>query len=240
MGEKESAADRPMAAGLCSDCLHARRLESARGSVFILCNLSLSDPRFPKYPRLPVLACDGHRRRINDSPDPVRVVDYDSRWPAAFETLRAHLAGALENLAAAIEHIGSTAVPGLAAKPIIDIDVLLNFASDLPLVIQILASLGYVHQGDLGITGREAFGTPVGLPAHHLYVCPPESQEYRRHLALRDYLRARPSEALAYGNLKRSLAARFRDDRSAYAASKREFVEILLQQALASHRPLEN
>jgi hypothetical protein len=50
-------------AGLCSDCLHARRLESARGSVFILCNLSLNDPRFPKYPRLPVLSCDGYKKK---------------------------------------------------------------------------------------------------------------------------------------------------------------------------------
>ena len=220
-------------AGLCSDCLHARRLESARGSVFLLCNLSLTDPRFPKYPRLPVFACDGHRRGVNKSPNPVEIVEYDPRWAETFETLRASLAEALGNLTAAIEHVGSTAVPGLAAKPIIDIDVLLNSASDLPLVILKLASIGYVHRGDLGIVGREAFATPPGIPAHHLYVCPPESREYPRHLALRDYLRAHPSEALAYGNLKRSLAARFRDDRISYNEGKSEFVELLLGRALA-------
>jgi hypothetical protein len=60
MGDKENATDRRIAAGLCSDCLHARLLESSRGSVFILCNLSLTDFRFPKYPRLPVLSCDGY------------------------------------------------------------------------------------------------------------------------------------------------------------------------------------
>jgi GrpB-like predicted nucleotidyltransferase (UPF0157 family) len=130
--------------------------------------------------------------------------------------------------------MGSTAVPGLAAKPVIDIDVLLKSASDLPLVIQRLASIGYVHRGDLGVTGREAFYAPPGSPKHHLYVCPPESQEYRRHLALRDYLRAHSAEAAAYGNLKRSLAARFRDDRAAYLAGKGEFVESLLQRALAT------
>jgi hypothetical protein len=63
MDDKESAENRRITAGLCSDCLQARRLESARGSVFILCNLSLSDPRFPKYPRLPILSCDGYKRK---------------------------------------------------------------------------------------------------------------------------------------------------------------------------------
>jgi hypothetical protein len=63
MDEKESAADRHIAAGLCTDCVHARAIESARGSVFMLCNLSLTDPRFPKYPRLPVFACDGYTKK---------------------------------------------------------------------------------------------------------------------------------------------------------------------------------
>jgi GrpB-like predicted nucleotidyltransferase (UPF0157 family) len=220
--------------GLCSDCLHARRLESPRGSVFILCNLSLTDARFPKYPRLPVLSCSGYRSKSGESVKPIIVVEYDPHWAATFEILRSNLAEALGTLAAAIEHIGSTAVSGLAAKPIIDIDVLLKSASDLPLVIQRLASLGYAHRGDLGIAGREAFAAPSAAPVHHLYVCPPESQEYRRHLALRNYLRSHSAEAAAYSELKRSLAARFREDRSAYLAGKSEFIELLLQQALAS------
>jgi GrpB-like predicted nucleotidyltransferase (UPF0157 family) len=234
MDEKGNARDPLVAAGLCSDCLYARRLESARGSVFILCNLSLTDPGFPKYPRLPVLSCGGHRRNNDDSADPIEVVDYDPRWPSTFETLRAPVAGALGDLVSAIEHVGSTAVPGLAAKPIIDIDVLLKSAADLPLAIGRLASLGYVHRGDLGVPGREAFATPSGLPAHHLYVCPQESQQYLHHLALRNYLRAHPSEAAAYGNLKRSLAACFRDDRTSYIEGKSEFIESLLRRALVS------
>ena len=63
MAEKENASSRRVAAGLCSDCVHARQLESARGSVFLLCNLSLTNPRFPKYPRLPVLTCDGYKKK---------------------------------------------------------------------------------------------------------------------------------------------------------------------------------
>jgi GrpB-like predicted nucleotidyltransferase (UPF0157 family) len=236
MKENESVADQRAAAGLCADCARARGIESARGSSFILCELSASDARFHKYPRLPVLACDGYRGKIGKSTNPVVVVEYDAQWPAAFEALRSRVAGALGDLAVAIEHIGSTAVPGMAAKPIIDMDVLLKCGSDLPQVIQRLDARGYVHQGDLGIAGREAFASPPDTPAHHLYVCPPESQEYRRHLTLRDYLRGHDAEAAAYSGLKRSLAARFRDDRAAYCEGKREFIERLLQQALALQR----
>ena len=63
MSSTSSSAGDDSRGGLCSDCLHARQLESARGSVFLLCNLSLTDPRFPKYPRLPVLACDGYKKK---------------------------------------------------------------------------------------------------------------------------------------------------------------------------------
>jgi GrpB-like predicted nucleotidyltransferase (UPF0157 family) len=236
MKENESVTDQRVTAGLCADCAHARGIESARGSSFILCELSASDARFPKYPRLPVRACDGYRGKIGKLANPVVVVEYDAHWPATFEALRSRVAGALGELAAAIEHIGSTAVPGMAAKPIVDMDVLLKSGSDLMLAIQGLAALGYVHRGDLGIAGREAFAAPPDTPAHHLYVCPQESQEYRRHLALRDYLRANDADAAAYSELKRSLAARFREDRAAYAEGKREFIERLLQQAIASRR----
>jgi len=87
--------------------------------------------------------------------DPSR--DYDPSWPQRFETLRAGIAAALGEMVSVIEHAGSTAVPELAAKPIIDIDVVLRPATDLPQVIARLASLGYEHQGNLGIPGREAF-----------------------------------------------------------------------------------
>jgi GrpB-like predicted nucleotidyltransferase (UPF0157 family) len=236
MKENESVADQRAAPGLCADCTHARGIESARGSRFILCELSFTDLRFIKYPRLPVLACEGYSSKSGKLANPVVVVEYDARWPATFEALRSRVAGVLGDLAAAIEHIGSTAVPGMAAKPIIDMDVLLKSGSDLPQVIQRLDALGYVHRGDLGIAGREAFAAPPDAPTHHLYVCPPESQEYRRHLALRDYLRAHDADAAAYSELKRSLAARFRDDRAAYCEAKQEFIERLLQQAMASRR----
>jgi GrpB-like predicted nucleotidyltransferase (UPF0157 family) len=231
MSEKQDAEEQRGASGLCANCLHARRIESARGSVFFLCELSLTDPRFPKYPRLPVISCSGYATEKIRRPDPITVVDYDPRWPALFESLRAEVAGVLGDLAQTIEHVGSTAVPGLAAKPIIDVDVLLRSASELSVCIERLAGIGYKHRGDLGVPEREAFAAPPGRPAHHLYVCPPESREFRRHVALRDYLRTHPSDASAYGELKRSLAVRYRDERSAYNDGKKEFVEALLRSA---------
>ena len=132
-------------------------------------------------------------------------------------------------MGSAIEHVGSTAVPGLAAKPIIDIDVVLISAIDLPGVIARLAAVGYEHRGDLGVTGREAFRTPPNDLPHHLYVCPPGSPEYRRHICFRDHLRSHPTDANSYAKLKRELGRKFRDDREAYTKAKSMFVTEILR-----------
>ena len=165
---------------------------------------------------------------------PVIIEDYDARWPERFEILRSRIGAALGSLAAAIEHVGSTAVPGLAAKPIVDIDVLLGSKSDLPGVVERLTMIGYAHQGDLGIPGREAFRAPAGQFPHHLYVCPPNSRAYLQHLAFRDYLRTHPEDARAYGLLKRSLASRYGNDRDGYTQAKTEFIEGILRRAKCS------
>jgi GrpB-like predicted nucleotidyltransferase (UPF0157 family) len=157
--------------------------------------------------------------------NPVVIVDYDPSWPATFEELRDRLAATLGPLAVAIEHVGSTAVPGLAAKPIIDLDVVIADQADLPTVIQRLRPLGYHHEGDLGVPGREAFTTPAGAPSHHLYVCVVGTPALDRHLAFREALRADPRLVDAYGDLKRTLAARLSHDRSAYTEAKSAFVE---------------
>src|SRR5215216_2293030 len=161
-------------------------------------------------------------------PAPVVIAAYDPRWPACFARLRDRLAAALGPLAVRIEHVGSTAVPGLAAKPIIDLDVVVATQDDLSAVIGRLRSLGYRHEGDLGVPGRDAFASPPGSPAHHLYVCPADSPALARHLALRDLLRADPEVARGYGDLKRTLAARFGHDRVAYTEGKTVFIESLL------------
>ncbi len=162
---------------------------------------------------------------------PVIVVDYDPAWPRLFEGLRDRVVAALGDLVVAVEHVGSTAVPGLPAKPIVDLDVVILTAAELPAAIERLATLGYVHRGDLGIPGREAFSRPLDTPPHHLYVCAWDSAELRRHLLFRDYLRTDPEDARAYGALKRQLAARFRDDREAYTEAKSAFVAEILRRA---------
>jgi GrpB-like predicted nucleotidyltransferase (UPF0157 family) len=163
---------------------------------------------------------------------PIAVVDYDPDWPQRFEFLRERIAGAIGDLAAAIEHVGSTAVPNLAAKPIIDIDVLLKSDSMLPAAIERLASLGYVHRGNLGVPEREAFLAPPEDLPHHLYLCPPRSAEFRRHVAFRNFLRAHPEQARIYGDLKIVIAERFREDRSAYVTAKSEIVNELTSRAI--------
>jgi GrpB-like predicted nucleotidyltransferase (UPF0157 family) len=100
--------------------------------------------------------------------------------------------------------------------------------TDLPAVIRRLRPLGYHHEGDLGVPGREAFTTPAGAPPHHLYVCAVGTPALDRHLAFRDALRADAAAADAYGDLKRTLAARLRQDRGAYTEAKSAFIEQVL------------
>lgn len=165
--------------------------------------------------------------------DPIEVVDYDPSWPAQFDEIAAHVRAAFVGAPlVAIEHVGSTAVIGLAAKPVIDLNVIVPTRADLPDAIARLATLGYVHQGDKGVTGREAFRSPVGTARHHLYACAEDNAEHKRHIAFRDYLRAHPEAARQYEALKRDLAAHFRNDRPAYNEGKTDFVEAVLKKAL--------
>lgn len=168
---------------------------------------------------------------VSSSRSRIEVVDYDESWPALFEQLAQPLRRALAGLDADVEHVGSTAVPGLAAKPVIDVDVVVRSPEDVPAAIERLRALGYVRQGDEGIPGREAFLWPPDTSRHHLYVVVGGSPPHRDHLDVRDWLRAHPDDALAYGTLKRALAAVHRDDRPGYGEAKAEFVGDLLRRA---------
>jgi GrpB-like predicted nucleotidyltransferase (UPF0157 family) len=168
---------------------------------------------------------------------PVVVVEYDPAWPQVFERLRALVWPAVRDVALRIEHVGSTAVPGLAAKPIIDISVVVATDAEVPLAIEHLARLGYVHLGNLDIEGREAFEAPDGLPAHNLYVCPEGSLGLVNQLAVRDYLRRDCDTARAYGELKKQLARRFPEDIESYVYGKTDLVlDILRKMNLPADR----
>ena len=162
---------------------------------------------------------------------PVAVVPYSEEWPATFEALKARAERALGALRLRIEHVGSTSVPGLPAKPIIDIDAVIEGDDQLDDAIARLAAVGYAFQGDKGVPGRYAFRSSPGLPDHHLYVCAEDNPELHRHLALRDYLRRHPEDAAAYGELKQQLAQRDPTDRAAYTDRKTSWIERALRLA---------
>jgi GrpB-like predicted nucleotidyltransferase (UPF0157 family) len=166
---------------------------------------------------------------------PAVVVDYDPKWPTMFGEIRSRVGPTVADLAASVEHVGSTAVSGLAAKPIIDVDIVVSDIGDVPLVLERLVAMGYVHQGDLGIAGREAFKPPPEGPYHHLYVVVEGSRPHRDHIDLRDYLREHPHEAQRYAVQKHQIAFLLATDRDAYVRAKNEIVEDLLKRARDPH-----
>jgi len=168
---------------------------------------------------------------------PVEILPYDPQWAVAFSNLSTALSQKLGRLALRIEHIGSTSIPGLASKPIIDLDVVVE-TSHVNAAVQCLATIGYIHRGDLGIAGREAFSRESSAvprvgdtriwPEHHLYVCGEESPELARHIRFRDQLRANPVLMTEYAKLKYELASRFKNDRQGYTDGKANFVKKIL------------
>lgn len=153
----------------------------------------------------------------------IEIAEYDPRWPALYEEERARVAAALGALIASIEHIGSTSVPGLSAKSIIDLLVTMPRLGPVDPYVEALGSLGYTYFPVLGNAERYTFGK--GDPhTHHLHIVQHGSEEHLRPLAFRDYLRTHPDDARRYATLKRELAARFPGDRSAYLQGKTAFV----------------
>lgn len=130
----------------------------------------------------------------------------------------------------AIEHVGSTSVPGLSAKPFIDIDVVIASEDRFPAVRDRLEAGGYRHEGDRGIPGREAFRytDKPHLMRHHLYVCVSGNPELRRHLAFRDHLRSDSDDRDAYAEVKRAAAARHPHDIDSYIAEKGAIIARIL------------
>lgn len=174
------------------------------------------------------------------TPKPVIIEEYNPEWPKMFQEIHSILARTLGADALRIEHVGSTSVQGLAAKPILDIDVVIESMKSLPAVIAKLETLGYSHQGDLGVEGREAFDRKDGYVPYseeislrmtqHLYVCHRDSQELYRHITFRDALINNPELVKEYASLKKELAITFRNDRKAYTEGKSDFVQRVLKQ----------
>lgn len=157
----------------------------------------------------------------------VVVQPYDETWKADFAAIRDELNAVLSDLVLRIEHVGSTSVEGLSAKPVIDIDVVIRDRTCLPEVIAALQTIGYTHEGDLGVPGREAFkySGKEHLKKHHLYVCAQDSEELKRHIAFRDHLRSNPDAVAEYSRIKEEGARLYPWDIDKYIEHKSPFIE---------------
>jgi GrpB-like predicted nucleotidyltransferase (UPF0157 family) len=165
------------------------------------------------------------------------VRDYDPEWPNWFETVRRHVWPAVEDIAVRIDHVGSTAVPGLAAKPIIDMDIVVASEDDVRQVIERLAAIGYHWRGDLGVMGREAFRPEraEGLPPHHLYLVVQNNKAHVDHWLLRDLLRKDAEARTRYAALKHRNVELANNDMDVYVAAKAKLVAELLTRARAEY-----
>ena len=169
--------------------------------------------------------------------DEIEIVDYDPRWPLLFDQEAKRLRAALDpSLIVGLEHFGSTAVPDLSAKPIIDILIAVRSLAEVQAsFVESLKNLDYVYWADNPSKDRMFF--VKGMPpfgsrrSHHVHVTEPDGEMWRR-LAFRDYLRAHPEEARTYERLKRRLAAEHPTDRETYTDAKSAYVETVMQKAM--------
>jgi GrpB-like predicted nucleotidyltransferase (UPF0157 family) len=162
---------------------------------------------------------------------PVELVAYREEWPTQFGLIADQLWKALANVASAqVEHVGSTAVPGLLAKPILDIDVIVD-ARAVPRAVVALEAIGYRHRGHLGLVGREAFYPPDNDPRRNVYVCEAGSLNVRNHLAVRDVLRERDDLRDQYAEVKSLLARDPAMDINTYIEGKTDVLQLVLAES---------
>ncbi|MEA2678214.1 MAG: hypothetical protein QOJ81_2355, partial [Chloroflexota bacterium] len=162
--------------------------------------------------------------------DAIKIADYDPSWPGRYEEMRARLAEGLGGMALRIDHVGSTAVPGLAAKPIIDIEISVPDVADVASFKNAIEAQGFASR--MIEPGHHYFRPPPGLPRDfQVHVCTIGSDWERRHLLFRDFLRADPDTAAGYEALKRDLATRFTWDRIAYTDAKGPFIDAAISRA---------
>jgi GrpB-like predicted nucleotidyltransferase (UPF0157 family) len=164
------------------------------------------------------------------------VEKYNPEWPRWFEEINVYLGAKIVNASLRIEHVGSTSIPGMIAKPIIDIIIVIE-PERWEEMKSLLGECGYHHEGDLGIKDREAFKIKddvlkKSLPDHHLYVCPKHSFELMKETVFRDYMKTHKRDRERLCALKWSLCEKFNNDRQAYMDGKDALVKEIMQKAL--------
>ncbi len=166
--------------------------------------------------------------------EPIAIVRYESQWPREFDAERVRLEQVFKGVPVVVEHVGSTAVPGLGAKPIIDIMIGLLRLEEAEVRAPALEQIGYeyVPAHELELPGRRYFRKVQGeRRSHHLHAVVRGSEFWRRHLLFRDYLRQHDSTAVEYFELKQKLASMHRTNRRAYLEAKSDFIEAVLLKA---------
>lgn len=165
----------------------------------------------------------------------IKIDEYSEDWPAVFEGEKKIIQNTIGNVE--IRHIGSTSVPGLSAKPVIDMMGKVESLEDVKNFIEPLEKIGYVYipELELQIPDRKFFQKRVGdVPKYHLSFAEPASRYWKEHILFRDYLRAHPEAVKEYENLKKQLAGKFVSDFDAYNAGKTEFIKSILEKAAIS------
>ena len=167
--------------------------------------------------------------------EPVIIVDYNPAWPRLYEEERTRILNAIGGFIEDIQHVGSTSVPGLGAKPIIDIMIGIHKLSLVNKCVQPLQSLGYDYRGESGIPGRYYFRKPLKAltshRTHHIHMVKTNHDGWKRNILFRDYLLTHPEDSKQYEALKRALAKQFGSDREGYTDAKTEFIETVLVKA---------
>jgi GrpB-like predicted nucleotidyltransferase (UPF0157 family) len=161
---------------------------------------------------------------------PIELRPQDPQWPACFDEATLALSAVLGRYALDIQHVGSTSIAGISAKPVIDIAIAIQ---QYPLPDELLAAveaLGYTYLGEYGIPHRHLFFRRDGPVGYNVHINELANDQFQRHVLFRDYMRAHPDAAREYENLKRELAARY-NDVSTYADKKSEFVQGILSKA---------
>lgn len=172
----------------------------------------------------------------------IEIVPYDPGWPAAFEAEAARLRSALKTLALRIDHHGSTSIPGLGAKPIIDIQVSVAALQPLSVYGAKLEGIGYIHVPHPDDSFCPFFHRPIQWPhSHHVHVVERGGREERRTLAFRDYLRDHRDVAREYEDLKRTVAVQIvaadSESQERYAVAKTDFIERVVGLAVSRGYP---
>ena len=170
----------------------------------------------------------------------VEIVNYDPQWPMLYKKEKTLIQKAIGHTIVGIEHIGSTAVPGLGAKPIIDILMAVNHLSDAEQCIEPLQSIGYeyVPEYEASIPERRYFhkGHPPKEQHYHLHMVELTSDFWKKHLLFRDHLRTHPKIAQKYHELKKRLALKYSSDREGYTEAKTSFIKSIVTKATYKHK----